>query len=67
VQSGYGQHLVRVEAFEPGSLPPLDAVRDRVELDWRAQRASDMRAARFEKLRAQYDIALPAIEDIVKP
>ncbi len=65
VASGYGQHLVRLDALEPAALPPLDAVRDRVELGWRTEMAGELRARHFEALRAQYDITRPDAAGIV--
>lgn len=59
VESGFGQHLVRVEIFEPGAVPPFEQMRDRVELHWRAARAKELRLERFELMRDQYDIIRP--------
>ncbi|MEM1429131.1 MAG: peptidylprolyl isomerase [Pseudomonadota bacterium] len=59
VTSGYGAHLVRLDAAEPGALPPFEEVRDRVELDWRADMADRLRTERFDTLSAQYDVVRP--------
>ena len=59
IPSGYGQHVVRLDVLEPGRLPPFAQVRDRLELEWRSRKADDLRAERFEKLKAQYAIDLP--------
>jgi hypothetical protein len=40
-------------------LPRFDEVRDRLELEWRSRKAQELRAERFEKLKAQYAIDLP--------
>jgi hypothetical protein len=56
VPSGYGQHLVRVDAREAGTLPPLDAIRDEVERAWRADRAAEARDARLDELRDIYTV-----------
>ncbi|MEM0946526.1 MAG: peptidylprolyl isomerase [Pseudomonadota bacterium] len=65
VASGYGDHLVRVDQFEQGALPPFEQVRDRVELDWRATMAAELRSARYDQLRDQYDITRPRAIEIV--
>jgi hypothetical protein len=36
VSSGFGSHIVRISAIEPGQKPPFETVRNRVENDWRA-------------------------------
>jgi hypothetical protein len=59
VRSGYGAHLVWVETVEEGGLPELWAIRDKVERDWRAEKAAELRAARLEALRDQYVIETP--------
>ena len=59
VRSGFGTHVVRLIRVEEATLPPLDEIRDRVELDWRATMARDLRTRRFEELKAQYVIERP--------
>lgn len=59
VKSGYGQHLVRLDLLEPGILPPFEALRERIEQDWRRDKAEQLRKKRFEQLRNQYDIVTP--------
>jgi len=36
VSSGFGSHIVRISAIEPGQKPSFESVRERVENDWRA-------------------------------
>ena len=56
VNSGYGAHLVRVDAFSPGRVPPLAEVRAPVEREWaHARRQASARSA-YEALRAKYVI-----------
>lgn len=62
VLSGYGQHLARITAVEPGVLPPLDDVRDAVLQDWRRQTAADLAEAQYQSLADRYEISLPALE-----
>jgi hypothetical protein len=59
VASGFGAHLVRVVGRQPARTPPFDAVRRRVEQDWRARRAEELRAAFAEDLLERYDVATP--------
>jgi parvulin-like peptidyl-prolyl isomerase len=56
VTSGYGAHLVRVEALTPGQLPSLDDVRPLVEREWANARRQELARAFYEKLRARYTV-----------
>lgn len=59
VISGYGPHVVRLEKMEAEVLQPFEAVRDQVEIDWRAEQVAQLREQRFEALREQYTIESP--------
>jgi len=59
VQSAYGLHLVRVTARSPAHLPALAEIRARVEAEWRADRAAQMREAFGEALVGRYSVRLP--------
>jgi hypothetical protein len=56
VPSGYGVHLVRVEALEPGAMPALADVRPLVEREWANARRQEVGRAFYEQLRAKYAI-----------
>jgi parvulin-like peptidyl-prolyl isomerase len=59
VRSGYGLHLVRVDATTAGSLPDLVDVRAAVLLDWRRVQFETLAAAQLAELTARYDISRP--------
>lgn len=59
ITSGYGQHVVRINRREPGLQPPFEIIRYRIELDWRTQKAEELRGQRFEALRNQYLVERP--------
>lgn len=63
VQSGFGAHLVRIERRDTATLPPLDAVRDRVLADWRIQEARRMRDAYIETLMGRFTLELPDLAE----
>lgn len=65
--SALGLHLVRITAREPARLPAFEAVRDRVESDWRANRAEAQRAAFTEALLARYRIDRPDAAAVLSP
>lgn len=56
LRSSYGLHVVRVSAAAPGRVPPLDEVRDRVDGDFRRQRARDAVDAFYRNQLQKYRI-----------
>lgn len=58
IASGYGMHLVRLEALAPGGVPALDAVRPLVEREWDNAKRQELRQSVYEKLRAKYAIRI---------
>jgi hypothetical protein len=66
IASGYGLHLVRVEALTPGSTPALDDVRPLVEREWANAKRQELSEAFYEKLRAKYAIKVK-MPEAVKP
>lgn len=65
VTSSFGQHVVLVTEREDGSLPPLESIRERVELDWRANFVAKLREERFQALRARYQVSRPNAEGLL--
>jgi len=58
VESGYGWHLVLIDAIEPGAEPDFAAVRPAVERDFAYERERDAAAAMVERLKQGYDIVV---------
>jgi hypothetical protein len=56
IRSGYGVHVVRLEALQPGGTPALDDVRPLVEREWANARRQEFAKAFYDKLRAKYAI-----------
>lgn len=61
VRSLLGWHLVRVDAWHPAVVPPFDAVRHRLEQDWREEARRQAREAGMQRLRKQYHVTLPKL------
>jgi hypothetical protein len=59
IPSGYGAHLVRVDALVPGGTPKLDEVRPLVEREWANARRQELGKAFYDGLRAKYTIKVP--------
>ncbi len=62
LRSPFGSHVVRVTAYAPGALPPLEAVRAAVAREWENERRVAARAEAYRNARARYEIVVEAKE-----
>ena len=62
ITSGFGLHLVRIDKKSESRLPELNAVRDKVHIEWMAQQRRDMDKLFYQGLRQRYEVV---IEDTV--
>ena len=62
ITSGFGLHLVRIDKKSESRLPELNAVRDKVRIEWMAQQRRDMDKLFYQGLRQRYEVV---IEDTV--
>lgn len=58
IRSGYGIHLVKVEASRPGSTPELESVRSLVEREWANTQRQELARAYYASLRSKYAITV---------
>jgi hypothetical protein len=58
LKSGYGAHLVRLEARTPGRVAELAEVRNEVARDWAARRRLDLLDAQYQALRSRYQVRI---------
>jgi len=65
-RSGYGAHLVRITDRQEPSMPELSAVREKVLLDWRRSRATDLVQAQYKVLRERYQVTRPEAAAVEK-
>lgn len=54
--SGFGAHLVRVDARRPGRIPGLEEVREAVEREWLAEQRAQARERFHRTLRSRYEV-----------
>ncbi|SDX67469.1 PPIC-type PPIASE domain-containing protein [Ruegeria halocynthiae] len=59
IQSGYGVHLVQIQAIEPSQIPPLSEIYDAVLRDWRRTMSEDLAQVQYEILADNYEINVP--------
>lgn len=57
VVSGYGLHLVHVDATQDPILPDFEDIRDDVLFDWRRELKSELALAQIEELKRKYRIS----------
>lgn len=64
VRSGYGLHLVRVDAVENPSLPPLEDIREEVLFELRRDVAANLLEDQQTALRARYEITVMSPDEL---
>lgn len=64
VTSGFGVHLVRINEWERAAPPSFDAVRDRVEAEWRQQNTETGAEAQYARLLEGYVVRTPDPADL---
>jgi hypothetical protein len=58
LKSGYGAHLVRIDARTPGRGATLAEVRDAVARDWSAARRQQLLDEQYQQLRSRYRVRI---------
>ncbi len=59
IESGYGWHLVWMEALTPKRIPTFEEVEPEVRQQWIAERRAETKRKAFEAMRARYEVVLP--------
>ncbi len=59
IESGYGWHLVYVDAVTPGHLPPYEEVESDVRSAWLAEQKATAWNKAYAAMRARYAVTLP--------
>lgn len=58
IASGYGLHLVRVDARSPGAVPPLGEVEQQVRNDWDYEQRRQANEAIYRQLLERYEVVV---------
>ncbi|MCR9089314.1 MAG: peptidylprolyl isomerase [Rhodobacteraceae bacterium] len=64
VTSGYGAHIVRVDAIRQPAVPAFEDVRDEVLFDWRRELKSELADAQINELKRNFDISMPTQDQL---
>jgi hypothetical protein len=59
IKSGYGWHLIFVEALTPERVPAFEEVEPDVKADWIAEQTEEATRKAYEAMRARYQVVLP--------
>jgi peptidyl-prolyl cis-trans isomerase C len=60
IESGFGWHLVRVDAVAAGRVPAYEEVEPAVRSAWLDEQRVESRRRAFEAMRARYQVVLPS-------
>ena len=58
INSGFGLHLVYIESYLPGVVPPLSEIQDVVVSEWTLQKREETNSAFYTSLRENYTITV---------
>ncbi|MBP1882510.1 peptidyl-prolyl cis-trans isomerase [Sinorhizobium mexicanum] len=62
IQSGYGWHLVWVDAMEPGRVPAFTEVIPSVKAGWIEDQYREIRRIALDEMRSRYVVTVPEID-----
>lgn len=60
IESGYGWHLVWVDAIAPGRVPAFEEIEPDVKAEWLAAKREETKRTAFDAMRHRYEVVLPA-------
>jgi hypothetical protein len=58
VESGFGWHLVWIEALAKPPAPPFETVAQQVKSDWLSEQRSESKREHFDALKARYEVVV---------
>jgi parvulin-like peptidyl-prolyl isomerase len=59
IESGYGWHLVFVDAMTPQRIPDFEEIEAQVKAAWTEERREQTRARMYDAMRARYEVVMP--------
>lgn len=59
IESGFGWHLVFIEALTPGHVPEFAETEAEVKAEWVASQRAELKERAYAALRAKYEVVLP--------
>lgn len=65
IKSGFGLHLVYIESYIPGVVPPLNEIQEAVFSEWTLQKREETNEAFYTALRENYTITVETDESSI--
>jgi len=62
IQSGYGWHLVWIDAMEPGRIPAFEEVEADVRAAWHDTRYQEVKRAALDEMRSRYTVVVVPLD-----
>ncbi len=59
IESGYGWHLVFVDAMTPQRIPDFEEIEAQIKAAWTEERREQTRARMYDAMRARYEVVMP--------
>ncbi|MET0988594.1 MAG: peptidylprolyl isomerase [Steroidobacteraceae bacterium] len=60
IESGYGWHLVWIDALTPAEPPSLESVAEQAKSEWVSEQRAQAKQATFDAIRARYEVVVTA-------
>lgn len=64
IQSGYGWHLVWIDAMEPGRIPAFEEVEADVKAAWHDTRYQEIKRAALDEMRSRYRVVVVPLDTV---
>lgn len=64
IQSGYGWHLVWIDAMEPGRVPAFEEVEADVKSAWQEARYQEIKRDALEEMRSRYTVVVVPLDTV---
>ena len=64
IQSGYGWHLVWIDAVEPGRIPAFEEVEADVRAAWHDARYQEVKRAALDEMRSRYTVVVVPLDEV---
>lgn len=64
IQSGYGWHIVWIDAMEPGRVPAFEEVETDVRAAWHDARYQEVKRAALDEMRSRYTVSVVPLDTV---
>jgi hypothetical protein len=61
IESGYGWHLIFVDAVTPRRVPAFEEIETEIKSEWVAEQRTQAKRKAYETMRARYEVVLPEL------